>query len=246
LAAYILGKFAFPHSYGVLFMLVGVFTMVSYGFLLYMKEEDWVRQTEKEPLMNYIKKLGKILKEDKTFFYFMCALGIAILGSAGANFRIVYAKNVLGITARDVQVLTSVWIFSRAISSIGWGFVNDWKGYRFTMIAAHVIFFPSYILMNYLTGFGMLCIIFILHGIAESAIWVTQGNFIIQLGGEKNRATYLGLSSILFTPISAIGPLLMGGIIDLVNYQAAFLLSGVLMLVMVVITYKKVHVAKVI
>lgn len=242
LSVYILEKFYTPYNYSILFYLVGAFLFISMIFLAKMKEPNVIRQTNIEPLPVYLKKLAKILKEDKTFLYFIIALSIALIGGAAAAFRIVYAKNIMNITAKDVAFLTLLWVMSRAVSSFVWGFVNDRKSYRFTMILAHLIQVMSFFLMNFIDSSSMLVlyVVFVIHGIWEGAIFVTQNNFIIELGGEKHRATYLGLSAILFTPASAIGPIIMGAMIDLFNYQTTFWLAGVLMIGTAFTLHKKV------
>ncbi|NLK22087.1 MAG: MFS transporter [Epulopiscium sp.] len=239
-----LGFLSFPFNYGLIFILVGVFTTLSYIVLMQMKEPDFVRNTNRESFLKYAKNLLTILKEDKNFTFAICSIGLAIIGNAAANFRIVYAKEILSITPKEVALLTSLWLISRSIFSVIWGIINDKKGFKFAMIAGHFIYLLSYLLMGNIRGIGLLYFIFILHGIAESVVLVTQSNFIISLGGEEKRATYLGLSAILFTPLSAIGPILMGLIIEGINYQVAFLSAGAMMAGMMLIMYKKVELVK--
>lgn len=236
----VLSFFSFPYNYGVVFLLVGCSTMLSYIAFAQTKEPDFVRNTNRQPFIEYAKDLVVILKEDKNFTFAVCSIGLAIIGNAAANFRIVYAKSILPITPKDVALLTALWLISRSFFSILWGAVTDKKGYKFTMMAGHFVYLISYLCMNLINGMDMLYFIFILHGAGESVLLATQPNFIISLGEEDKRATYLGLSAILFTPLSAIGPILMGFLIDGFSYQAAFLGAGLLMAGMILTMHKKV------
>lgn len=244
LCVLMLSFFVFPYNYGVVFILVGCFMMFSYIALMQTKEPDFVRNAKRQPFIEYAKDLLIILREDKNFTFAVCSIGLATLANAAANFRIVYAKTILPITPKDVALLTALWLISRSIFSIVWGILTDKKGYKFTMMAGHFVYLISYLCMNFIGGMGMLSFIFILHGAGESVVLAIQPNFIISLGGEDKRATYLGLAAILFTPLSALGPVLMGLLIDGLSYQAAFLGAGLLMAGMILTMYKKVDILK--
>lgn len=241
LCVLMLSFFDFPYNYGAIFILVGCFMMISYIALMQIKEPDFVRNANRQPFIEYAKDLLTILKEDKNFTFAICSIGLATIGTAAANFRIVYAKTILPITPKDVAFLTALWLISRSLFSIFWGIVADKKGYKITMMGGYFIYLISYLCMNLISGMNMLYFVFILHGAGESVVLAIQANFIISLGGEDKRATYLGLAAILFTPLSAIGPVLMGLLIDGISYQAAFLAAAILTAGMILTMHKKVH-----
>ncbi|MBZ4666914.1 MAG: major facilitator superfamily 1 [Defluviitaleaceae bacterium] len=241
LCVLMLSFFDFPYNYGAIFILVGCFMMISYIALMQTKEPDFVRNANRQPFIEYAKDLLTILKEDKNFTFAICSIGLATIGTAAANFRIVYAKTILPITPKDVAFLTALWLISRSLFSIFWGIVADKKGYKITMMGGYFIYLISYLCMNLISGMNKLYFVFILHGAGESVVSAIQANFIISLGGEDKRATYLGLAAILFTPLSAIGPVLMGLLIDGISYQAAFLAAAILTAGMILTMHKKVH-----
>jgi len=240
LAATILERVAAPTSYALLFFLTGLFGLLSMFFLNRMREPNVQRQGLPEPLGAYLKRSSRILVEDPRFFYFMLAMSVALLGGGAAGFRILYAKAAFAISASEVALFTLLWICSRALSSLVWGFINDRLGYRFTLIWAHLLLMLSFLILLGADWLPALYLSFVLHGAWEGAIFVSQGNYIIELGGEQRRATYLGLSAVLFTPAATLGPLLMGALSDGLGYKPMFALAALAMLLMVWLMVSKV------
>lgn len=231
---------AYPANFAAVFILGGTVFMIALAALALIKEphEATPEQTPATSFPELMRRLGAYWQSDKIFARANVTRLLWGLSGIAAPFYILHATQV-------AQIPTSVIGNFSAVSSIG-------------MVLAGAIFgqmvarFGSHRVVQLVTVLGMLppllglwlafggatpqhiwvyVVIFLVLGMAESALMLGFLNYILDLAPHGGRPTYMGIANTL-GGLLVVAPLIGGWILDATAYPmlfavtAAFQLAG--------------------
>lgn len=222
-----------PLNYGILFLTVFALTVISLMFLSFSKEEDRIREENKDRNEGYLIRMRRVLREDKNFTnYLFSVLFIGALGKMPFAFQIIFAKERLGITTLEVSYATFLLLAFQTIGYLIWGIIGDKKGFKLTLVISAAVFLPTLILTFMMSNRLIFYISIALFGIAQSARNVNENNLAINLCRNfDDQPLYIGLRNFLMGPAFALYPLLAGLLLDSLGLLPLFIVSAIFMTV---------------
>jgi len=230
-SGWMLVNWAFPQNYGYLFVLAFAFVTISWLGLAANREPPSPTVKPHSSLGDYLKRLPGVLRRDPNYVRFLIASSVANLGAMAGGFYMVYGKeNVPGALAR-VGILTAVLVGTQAVANLTWGVLADRRGHKAVLMSGALGMALTAAAAWWTQSFAWLAVTFVLYGISLSATMVSRMNIILEFCEPEDRPTYIGLSSTLLAPSSALGPVLGGWLATLVNYRGMFLVALALSLV---------------
>ncbi len=242
---YVLGHptlFPFPHNYALLFFLT--FLLTSLGMLLFafIKEPSQLpRAKKRNSFFVYLRRIGIILRDDKSYRRFFWAIIFLNCGIIALPFYAVYGREMLHFSSETTGVFVVAQMMGAMISALFWGFLSDKYGNKIvvalsglmglsipclvilTTLLHEMAIFPELLLTIY-------TIVFVLVGMNLNGLFIGQNNLLLEIAPAGERATYIGVTNAAIGLVSLL-PLLGGYIIERTSYTVVF--SVVLILVLI-------------
>jgi MFS family permease len=220
----ILARIAYPNSYAIMFLIGFIAVSISFLFLSLNVEPVIERQSSQvDP--GIWSRIKKTLGKDKNFGIYLINRGFAFMSSMGMAFFTVYGIQKFNLPISQSATFTAVMFASEIVGYGIWGNLGDKAGYK------RVIEFCSF--LSIIGLFSILFVgsvwgLFIVFGIlcfAHSGEYISDQNFAMEFGSEKDRPTYIGMSKTLTGPFFLVAPIVGGSIIKLWGYKSMFLVA---------------------
>lgn len=228
IAGLVLAGYYYPLDFTLCFLLATVMMFVSLGFLALTKEESVTpvdNPTEDE--IPFKEKLRGIIRTDRDFRWYILSRMLTQFATMGFAFYTIYAVKEFGVDERLIGLLTGLLLFTEVAANPILGWLGDRRGHLLTLQIGIVATITSVLLAMGAQSVAWFFPIFILAGIANVAAWTVPLSMTLEFSPESQRPAYIGLSNTLIAPSTFIAPILAGLLIDNLNYQAAFLASGI-------------------
>ena len=234
-------------NYGIIFMLVFMLDLLSFIMLCAVKPvvklHDVESSNEKSivsnlnadtnslkkafnGIKNTCREIYDVIHEDSNFKAFLIANIVSIIGASVASFFIPYGTDKLNLSMSTISVANALWLISKVVSAIAWGYVVDFVGAKYTMIGSRLALLLSYIIAIRLDSVFMFCMMLILHGISSSALVIMAQNIFIEIGKDKG-PLYAAINSIICLPFFVLMPLVSSLLSEKVGYHSSFIISSI-------------------
>lgn len=178
----------------------------------------------KNNLLTLKEEILTILKTDSIYSSFIKANIISIIGASVASFFIPYGTDKLNLTLEYISIANVIWLVSKIISSIFWGYIVDLIGSKYVMMGSRIALVFSYILAINLNSVKIFYVMIFLHGISSSALVIMSQNIFIEISNNKG-PLYSAINSVLCMPFFVVMPLFSSFVSENYGYNNAFKLS---------------------
>ncbi len=233
LAGIIIKEYLFPTSFTILFSLTFITMMISYAFVVSVKEPSYPAPNSKLGNRDYFKKLLTIIKEKKNFkMYLISLLFTNFIGMINGLYTVAGIER-LGLSGEEAGIMISIFtvllIGSQSLSSIVWGYLSDRWGHKsvlvltaiFNLIGASIAVIANMPILFYL--------VFLFTGIALGGTMVSFVAIIPDFCKQEEAPSYAAIVNIIRGLTVAVISLFGGLIVDLFNFQVAFFIAAVMM-----------------
>jgi MFS family permease len=168
------------------------------------------------------------LRRDRNFLAFLILRLLWQFAMMGFAFYIVYGLRTFGMDEITAGWLTATLTGTQIAANLVMGWLGDRIGHRTMLIVGALSTALSSLLAWQAANVTWLYPAFILNGLANVSYWTIGMAFTVAFGAEEERPTYIGLSNTLVAPFAIAAPLIGGWIADTVSYQATFLTSALI------------------
>lgn len=227
IARYILSRWEYPSQYVILFSISGIALLIaSLGFLIVEEKPGAI--VKKVPVVDILKGLPKLFKEDINFFKFLIYSNIMGAALALIPFYIGYAREVFVLDSAIVGSVLFIQIIGMFVASLIYPKLIQKNGFKEILKFRVIIHFALPILAILIAQTGSVVgylSIFFLIGFAISAKVVSEDAALIELSSEENRMIYTALAGTLNIAI-IVFPLILGYLISLIGYSPVFITSS--------------------
>ena len=232
-AAALLLRFDWIIGIALCFLIAFVLLVVSF-FCLVLGREPLAAATARKQEETPWRRLPAILRTDHNLRRYLGALLLITAASPTAAFFVIDAKGVLALSNGEAGLYATVLLAASTVGNLLWGYVGDHIGHKRVLIAGALCTGLAPLLALLVRdpawgGFGY-ALVFMLAGLATSALQLTALTFIIDLAPATQRPTYIGLANAAQAPIAIGAPLLGAALADARGYPALFVLTAVLAL----------------
>ncbi|MCK5224490.1 MFS transporter, partial [Candidatus Calescamantes bacterium] len=220
----ILARIAYPNNYAIMFLIGFIAVSISFLFLSLNVEPVIERQSSQvDP--GIWSRIKKTLGKDKNFGIYLINRGFTFMSSMGMVFITVYGIQKFNLPISQSATFTAVMLISEIFGAGIWGNLGDKDGYKRVIEICNffsIVGLFSLLFVNTLWG---LFIVFGILSFAHSGEYLSDQNFAMEFGSEKDRPTYIGMSKTLTGPFFLVAPIVGGSIIQLWGYKSMFLVA---------------------
>ena len=225
LAGYILDTWEYPQSFGLCFLLAFLGQALSWFFLTLNREPERKPHVISDSLKVYLKQLPAILQGDRNFTRYLASQVLAILGSMGVSFYIIYGRYIYSISDGFAGSMTMVALFSQSIGIPVLGWFSDRLGHKWLAEMSAVLGIGALLLMLVIPGPLWLFPVFIMANLSVTGRNIAVTCISMEIGGVDRLPTYTALSGTLLGIPTLIAPVLGGWVLDLLGFPLLFTLA---------------------
>ncbi len=230
----ILARIAYPNNYAIMFLMGFIAVSISFLFLSLNVEPVIERQSSQvDP--GIWSRIKKTLGKDKNFGVYLINRGFTFMSSMGMVFITVYGIQKFNLPISQSATFTAVMLISEIFGSGIWGNLGDKDGYKRVIEICNffsIVGLFSLLFVNTLWG---LFIVFGILSFAHSGEYLSDQNFAMEFGSEKDRPTYIGMSKTLTGPFFLVAAIVGGSIIQLWGYKSMFLVALIVSMISFII-----------
>ena len=214
---------AFPHNFGVLFLLGTILISIAYLSFCLVREPEG-KPHIKEPFRAMIKKIPPTLRSNASFRRYLRVRFLALLALLADPFYAVYALQNLNAPAS----MLGVFVIMATVASITANFLFRKpanKAHNVTILQVSIgllILAPLMALL--LPSWHAFGIVFMFSAAGQSGVGIAAWNLLYAIAPEEERPMYVGTANSLLS-LPSLAPIMAGFLVGLLGYQLTFLLA---------------------
>lgn len=237
IVSFILYAVAYPSNFALLFILAFFITMISFNFLVRVKESPSIRDEQDERKKNIIAEAKKIITSNKNFRNFLIADAFALMSIAASSFYSVYAVEKFDLPASYAGTFTAIVMVTNIAANIIFGIIADTYGHRTNILMMTVSSACAALLAVISTNILMYGFVFFFLACAVQIQAISRQPIIAEMCRENERPMYVGIMNTVTAPTVFIG-ILFGLLVPSIGYPAIFVITSLLAVNSFMILYK--------
>jgi MFS family permease len=224
LTAWVLARMPATDGYAVCFLVSALFMGLSYVALSMVREPSAAADgTTPPPLGVYLRRVGRLLQEDRNLTWFLLARALNSVGMMATGFYTVHALRFFAAPDWAVGVFTTALLAGQMAGNLVLGVVADRVGHLVPLTIGLVALLLANLAALTAPTLETFLVVFLLQGVQLAAISVSGLNVLLEFApGPAARPTYVGLGTTLLTPVAFGAPLLAGVMADAFGFRAVF------------------------
>ena len=224
--AWVLARMPATDGYAICFLMATLCMCLSYVALARVRE-PWAAAEAAPPLGAYLRRAGRLLREDGNLRWFLLARALVQLGMMASGFYTVYALRHYAAPDWAVGVFTAALLAGQMTGNAALGALADRTGH----LAPLGIGAGALLLANVgallVPSLELFVVVFALQGVHLAAVNVSGLNVLLEFApSPAARPTYVGLGTTLLTPVAFGGPLIAGVMADALGFSTVFVVAA--------------------
>lgn len=237
IAVLVLSKLAYPYNYAVGFSIAVVSQWISFFFFSRNREpqpepEASATDVNKQPsevvpdAVNF-KLFGHILKTDHNLQRYLVARALLFIGGMGAAYLAVYGLKRFSLDDGTAPIFTALIFLSGMAGYVFFGGIGDRVGPKKVVMISQLIWLLAMAVVLFAPNIGLYYLAFALFGSNSAGMVLGDSILVMELGDEKHRAAYLGLTRTLTGVFVLMAPFFAGWLVEKFSYPVMFAVSTV-------------------
>ena len=223
----LLVSITYPYNYATMFLIGFCAVSISYIFLNMNIEPEIPRQNSAETI-SLLTRIKDVLGKDRNFLIYLMNRGFIFLAGMALAFVTVYGINNYNLPIAQSATFTAIMLVSEIVGFGIWGNLGDRSGYKRVIEISNFILILGISSLLLVKTLWALYLVFALMSFAHSGEYISDQNFAMEFGSEKDRPTYIGMSKTLTGPFFLIAPIIGGSLIQFFGYNSMFLVALIL------------------
>jgi MFS family permease len=227
LTAWVLARMPAPGGFGVCFLLSALFMGLSYAALIRVREPRASVVEDAPPLGAYLRRVGRLLREDRNLSWFLLSRALAFVGTMAAGFYTVHALRLYAAPDWAVGVFTTALLAGQMIANVALGALADRAGHLVSLAIGLGASLLANLVALTAPSLEVFTVVFVLQGVQLAAINVSALSVLLEFAPDPSaRPTYVGLGTTLLTPVAFTAPLLAGLTADTLGFPTVFVAAA--------------------
>ena len=228
----LLSNIEYPYNYQAAFFTAGVLLLIASLGFIFLKEKPSELSLGYRNILEVIKLIPGEIKSNPTLKYFVLSSNLIGFSLVLIPFYIGFIKRNYALTNDEIGNFLLCQIIGIIASNILWNKlikIISFKG--MLKVAAFLLSFTPVLalIFNQFNNMNLFYILFLFNGSAISAQKIAQEGSIIEISNETNRPLYTGIFGTL-SLTAAFFPLLLGLMMENINFIIVFLSLSILSL----------------
>lgn len=222
----ILDNVSYPENFSMLFLIAFIVMMLSYTFLIFLKEETPNHPQSNFTYKEFLKRLTIILREEQNFRNFIIADSLMMLALMSNAFLAVNAIEKFKLPDAYAGYFTIIMMLSMSLGSLYFGYLADKKGHKLNLVWSSAFTLTACIaaLISPVVEIYFIC--FAASALTLTLTQVSRLTIIAEICREDDRPTYISLTNLITAPFVLSG-LFGGWIASAFGYNAVFIIAGI-------------------
>ncbi len=227
LTAWVLARAPAPDGYGVCFLLAALFMGLSYAALMRVREPRAAVLEKAPPLGAYLRRVGRLLREDRNLAWFLLSRALAFIGTMAAGFYTVHALRLYAAPDWTVGLFTTALLAGQMTANVVLGALADRAGHLLPLSIGLGALLLANLVALVAPSLEVFTLVFVLQGVQLAAVNVSGLNVLLEFAPDPAaRPTYVGLGTTLLTPVAFGSPLIAGMMADAFGFAAVFVTAA--------------------
>ena len=227
-------RWGFPENYALIFGLASLGFVIAGAALSFVHEPEGCYPKANTPsILETLRRIPGILKEDRAFFRLILVKIIAGFVSMASSFYVLYAVRLGGLDIASTGLLMSAQVAGTIAAGLLISVVQDARGplYHIRLVCILAIVPPAAALAlsmasgQFQAPLSVYMVLFFVLGLAISSFGWPFYNWIIERASAENRPLYIGTINTL-SAFTMLAPMVGGLLVDAISYEAVFIAAG--------------------
>lgn len=217
----ILRSVVYPYNFGLLFSATFLLMMISYCFLLTLKEEEPNATKNELHYGEFFRGLPVILKLNRNFRNFLIADALLISALMADAFYAVNALQKFSLPDSFAGVFTVIVMTSIMAGNLLFGFLADKYGHKLTLFIASSASAAASLIAIFSPSIEIYLLVFAGSASTTTLIQLSRLSIVAELCSEEDRPTYISLTNVLTAPF-ILSAMAGGWIANILGYNFVF------------------------
>jgi MFS family permease len=225
----VLEALAYPKSFALLFTLAFGTMMVSYVFLVLLKEESGEPSLQRHSFKTHLFSLPSILRRERNFRNFLVADALLIAATMAGAFYTVNAMEKFALAEAYAGKFTIVMMCSTIAGNLLFGYLADRFGHKLNLLLSAVFTGAACLIALFAESIQIYFMVFAGWAFTIGLTGVSRLPIIAEFCTEAKRPTYIALTNMITAPFVLAG-LVGGWIAERFGYDTVFVITVALAL----------------
>jgi len=213
---------ALGNGFAATFLLAFALTSIGLLMLLFVREPASPQVREPARVRERLRQLPDLLRSDRAFTRYFTARAAATIGRMAVPFYILYARDLMELTGKQVGVFTGAFILAQSLGPLLAGVMADRRGFRFVFLASLAIWIMAVVLlMNTQTMAGLIAV-FALLGAGLGGFQMSAQNLVLEFGSRRNLPMRIAVANSSAELVAAVGSVAGGLLTYVVGFSVIF------------------------
>jgi MFS family permease len=228
-------RLPYPRDYALLFAIEFALLMASLGLLALIREPLRPVREARRGLWELVRAAPALLRAKPQLARMVAVRWLADTGAIAVPFYAVYARVELGLPEATAGIFISAQMAGGIAAGAVWALLSDrWGSKRViqgSAMCSLIVPLFAWLAPPLLAAHGPgaltygYAVTFFLLGAIINGVWIGYTNFVLESVGDKERASYVGLTNTLGAP-AVLFPILGGWVIGVTSYHVVFAVAA--------------------
>lgn len=230
-AAYIVDIFLkdvpFPYNYTLLMGTGIIILLLDVLDFALMREKPDIIESSSSADTGYIKRMPRVLKENKAFRSLVLGNMFIVASNAGLAYYVLYSIKTFHIGGSQVALFSGITVVVNTLAAILIGLVADWIGHRTVLKLGATCNFLAGIIIVLFHNLSMVYVCFILSNLCSNCYYLCCNIVVIKNSPKSQVPMYSSINSMITLLASSFIIILSGSLIDKISFTPVFILVSI-------------------
>ncbi|HEV2531834.1 MFS transporter [Phenylobacterium sp.] len=226
-----IGKNLFGNGYSTTFVFAFILTSMGLWAMQFLVKEPEPPTTRAQGrFRDRFRDLPRLIGQDRSYAYFLLVQMLAVSARIATPFYILYVGQKLhqhgavqmGAT---LGLLSAAFMLGDTVSNIGWGSLGDRTGFRLVLLLSILTWVAATVLLMEVDHIWFIALAFVGLGASQAGYNMSAQTMILEFGSRDDLPMRIAVSATAESITATLGPLIGGGLADLMGYDAVFAIS---------------------
>jgi MFS family permease len=228
---YFIGTNLFGNGYSTTFVFAFVLTSMGLWAMQFLVREPEPPTTRAQGrFRDRFRDLPRLISQDRSYAWFLVVQMLATSARIATPFYILYVTQKLHLhgavqMGATLGLLSTAFMLGDTFSNIAWGSIGDRAGFRLVLLLSIVTWVAATVLLMNVDLIWPIAAAFFGLGAAQAGYQMSAQTMILEFGARDDLPMRIAISATAESITATLGPLIGGGLADLMGYDVVFGIS---------------------
>lgn len=228
---YLIGRNVLGNGYSTTFVCAFVLTTLGLWAMQFLVKEPEPPTTRPQTrFRERFRDLPRLIGQDRSYAFFLLVQMLATSARIATPFYILYVTQKLHLHGAAemgsmLGLMSTAFMLGDTFSNIGWGSLGDKTGFRLVLLLSLIIWVAATVLLMEVNLSALIALAFFGLGAAQAGYMMSAQTMILEFGHRDELPMRIAISATAESITATLGPLVGGGLADLLGYNTVFGIS---------------------